>query len=138
MNDHILIKNIYYMLSYAFKSLKSDGVEKIQDEEFDTLHDLFAKILCIGVGKLLKRGLYRGYVAQTKPLAVLRGKIKLTESINQRSLQKKRLICEYDEFSEDTLYNRILKCAMKLLLRHGGVSDENRATLRKLTRFFGG
>jgi len=137
MNEHILIKNIYYMLSYAYKTLKSDGADKIAGEEFDTLHDLFAAILCIGVGSLLKRGLYRGYVTQTDQLAVLRGKIRITESINRRSLQNKRLVCEYDEFTEDTLHNRILKCAMRLLLRHGAVRDENRAALHKLALYFG-
>lgn len=138
MNDHILIKNIYYMLSYAFKSLKSDGEERIEGEEFDTLHDLFSAILCIGVGNLLKRGLYRGYVSKTEPLAVLRGKIQMTASINQRTLIKKRIVCEYDEFTEDTQYNRILKCAMNLLLRHGTVRDVNRTSLHKLALYFGG
>lgn len=45
----ILIKNIYYMLSYAFQILKQTGYDKIAGEEFDNIQELFASILAIGI-----------------------------------------------------------------------------------------
>ena len=41
----IFIKNIYYMLSYAFSTLRQGGYESVAAEEFENIHDLFAAIL---------------------------------------------------------------------------------------------
>lgn len=54
----IFIKNIYYMLSYAFTSLNQSNYENVATEEFDNVHNLFAAILCKGIGQQLKQGLY--------------------------------------------------------------------------------
>ena len=37
----ILIRNVYYMLSYAFDELKKNNYENIAQEEFDRIQDLF-------------------------------------------------------------------------------------------------
>ena len=36
----IFIKNIYYMLSYAFTTLNQGGYEDVATEEFENIHDL--------------------------------------------------------------------------------------------------
>lgn len=41
----IFIKNIYYMLSYAFTTLNQGGYEDVATEEFENMHNLFAAIL---------------------------------------------------------------------------------------------
>ena len=51
----ILIKNIYYMLSYAFQILKQGDYEKVAAEKFDKINDLFAAILVKGVSRQLKQ-----------------------------------------------------------------------------------
>lgn len=38
----IFIRNIYYMLSYAFTTLHQGGYESVETEEFENLHNLFA------------------------------------------------------------------------------------------------
>ena len=70
----ILIKNIYYMLSYAFTTLNQGGYENVATEDFDNLHNLFAAILAKGIGRQLKQGLYREYMNRTETLPVVRGK----------------------------------------------------------------
>lgn len=62
----ILIKNIYYMLSYAFTTLNQGGYENVATEDFDNLHNLFAAILAKGIGRQLKQGLYREYMNRTE------------------------------------------------------------------------
>ena len=57
-NNHF-IKNIYYMLSYAFTTLSQGGYENISTEEFSNIHNLFAAILAKGIGRQLKQGLFR-------------------------------------------------------------------------------
>ena len=46
----IFIKNIYYMLSYAFTTLKESVYDDIQKESFENIHNLFAAILAKGIG----------------------------------------------------------------------------------------
>ena len=50
----IPIKNVYYMLTYAFKELKRNNYEQIAGENFEDIHDLFAEILSLGIAYLLK------------------------------------------------------------------------------------
>ena len=49
-NDkNILIKNIYYMLAYAFQVLKRNNYASIASEKFEHIEDLFAEILSRGI-----------------------------------------------------------------------------------------
>ena len=69
----ILIKNIYYMLSYAFTNMIPDQEDEIAAEAFDNIHNLFAAILARGIGQQLKQGLYREYLNRTEDMPVMRG-----------------------------------------------------------------
>lgn len=135
-NKGIPIKNVYYMLTYAFKELKRSHYERIAGEKFENIHDLFAEILRLGISFLLKQGLHREYVSETNALSTLRGKLNLRQSILEQLIQRRRLVCEYDEFSENSLHNQILKTAVLLLINHGEVKKERKSALRKLILFF--
>lgn len=74
MSKNILIKNIYYMLAYAFQSLLHTGFDKLEKEDFDDIHNLFSAILAQGIGLQLKQGLYREYLNKHENLHALRGK----------------------------------------------------------------
>ena len=56
-SDNILIKNIYYMLSYAFKNLDSVCEYNADCETFDNIQDLFSVILYKGISNQIKKGL---------------------------------------------------------------------------------
>ena len=72
-NDHILIRNIYYMLSYAFTALKQEHYKDVEREAFENIHNLFAAILAKGVGLQIKRGLHREYLPQNEELRLSEG-----------------------------------------------------------------
>jgi 5-methylcytosine-specific restriction enzyme subunit McrC len=135
-DKRIFIKNIYYMLAYAFQSLNCLELKNIAAEEFDNIHDLFAAILGKGIGQQLKRGLYREYCSRKEDLPGLRGKIDMTGTIRQRLARKPRLSCEYGELSENNLLNQILKTTAMLLLRNEHVRLHNREALKKEMLFF--
>lgn len=132
----IFIKNIYYMLSYAFTTLNQGGYEDIATEEFDNIHNLFAAILSKGIGRQLKQGLYREYINCKEEVAVVRGKIDMSGTIQNKLARKRMLTCEYDELSENNLLNRILKTTVVLLLRHSRVDTEYKNELKKEMLFF--
>ena len=132
----ILIKNIYYMLSYAFQVLKRSDFESVAAEEFDMVEDLFAAILAKGVAAQLKQGLYREYVTRHDTLSVMRGKLDMPQTIRCRVQRKQKLACEFDELSEDNLYNRIIKTTMHYLIKAYNVAAERKAALKKVLIFF--
>ncbi len=131
----IPIRNIYYMLSYAFHILNEQGYKNIRTEQFDNVAELCAAILSKGVTLQLKRGLNREYIQKKEPLSSLRGRIDISESIKTRSTIKHQLICSYDDFSENSYMNRIIKTTMMLLLR-GDIAKVRKKQLRKLLVFF--
>jgi len=85
----IKVKNIYYMLSYAFQALREAGFDNVASEDFDSIHDLFAAILARGVGMQVKRGLYRDYVQREEALAGLRGQVEVAETLNLPRLKSR-------------------------------------------------
>lgn len=132
----ILIKNIYYMLSYAFTTLNQSNYEDVSTERFDNIHNLFAAILAKGIGQQLKQGLYREYINKTDDLTVMRGKINISNMVNNKISHKQVLSCDYDELSENNLLNQILKTTAILLIKHRKVSSEYKDTLKKEMLFF--
>ena len=137
-NEHILIKNIYYMLSYAFQTLSRDGEEDMAPEAFEDMHNLFAAILSKGIGMQLKQGLYREYVNRQDNLSMLRGRIDMPGTIQNKLARRAMLSCEYDELSENNLLNQILKTTSLLLIRHGDVDAQFKDALRQEMLFFSG
>ena len=132
----IFIKNIYYMLSYAFTSLNQSNFEDVATEEFENMHNLFAAILSKGIGQQLKQGLYREYLNKTEDMAVVRGKINMPGTIRKKIAHQQVVTCEYDELSENNTLNQILKTTVMLLLRHSKVDAEYKDALKKEMLFF--
>lgn len=132
----IFIKNIYYMLSYAFSSLHQEEYASIATEEFDNIHNLFSAILSKGIGRQLKQGLYREYRTHSEDLSSVRGKIDIRGSIDNYLAKKRLLKCEYDDLSENNLLNQIIKTTTMILLHHGKVDNKYKTDLRKEMLFF--
>lgn len=130
--NNILIKNIYYMLSYAFKNLDSICQYSADCEKFDNIQDLFSVILYKGISNQVKRGLCKEYVEYQDKSTTIRGKININETIKTNCLSQKKLICEYDEFSENSYFNKVLKSTCLLLLRKGDIKTENKKLLKKI------
>lgn len=128
----ISIRNVYLMMAYAFKAIRSDGNARIAGERFDHLHDLFAEILVLGVGAQIKRGIHRDYLHRSDEIATVRGRIDVTRTIGTRSTTRGRLVCEFDEYEPDTPHNRALKSVIVLLVRHGDVKVARKDALRRL------
>lgn len=131
----IPIKNIYYMLSYAFQLLNEQGYKKLATEDFDNAGDLCAAILIRGITYQLKRGLGREYISETDTISAIRGKIEITESIKNQSMIRSQMVCTYDEFSVDSPLNQIIKSTVMLLLK-AEISKTRKKELRKLMVYF--
>ncbi len=132
----IRIQNIYYMLAYAFYLLREEKIEELCDkEEFENTADLLAAILENGVNRLIKRGLNKEYIEEKDSLNCLRGKIDISESIKKQTMIKQRLVCSYDDFTNDSYFNRIIKTTLTVLIR-ADISAKRRKSLRNLLLYF--
>ncbi len=131
----ICIKNIYYMLSYAFQVLNEQGYKQVATEEYENVAELCSEILIKGVTSQIKRGLGREYLSQTESLASIKGKINISFSVKEQSMLKKHLICSYDEFSVNSYMNRIIRTTMEVLIK-SSISKERKKQIRKLLIYF--
>ena len=90
-----------------------------------------------GISLQLKRGLGKEYIPETDTLSGIRGKIELANSIKKNSFQKQQLTCSFEEFTENSRMNQILKTTM-LVLIPSEISKPRKKELRKLLVFFSG
>ena len=131
----IPIKNIFYMLAYAFKALNSQGYRKIETEDFENVADLCSAILIKGITSQIKQGLSKDYQEQNESISSLRGRIDLTKSIKEQTFLKRQMYCQFDEFTTNSYMNRILKTTMELLIR-SDIKASRKKELRRLLAYF--
>ena len=132
----ILIRNVYYMLAYAFQELRQNNYVEIEGEAFDEIYDLFAEIMVRGISYQLKQGLYREYVGKNESLQTVRGKIDINGTIANRMRRSQQIVCDYDELSENNIYNRILVTTVSILIKNSDVKKDKKSKLKKLMIFF--
>lgn len=132
----IPIKNLFYMLCYAWNVLAVADDLYVGAEEFKDAYNLLARVFSFGLGKLIRSGFHRSYVEKEEELTSLRGKIKLQESISNLSRGDKKLVCSYDEYSQNDTFNQIINYTISLLLKNAGVDEKTKKRLRDQKLFF--
>lgn len=134
-DKNIFILNIYYMLTYAFRELKQNNYEEIAGENFDNIQQLFAEILIKGISCQLKQGIFKQYIIRKDSLPTLRGKLDLNATIQNKLCRKQEIGCEYDELSENNIFNQIIKATVFGLLKHGNIKKDQKTKLKNLMLF---
>lgn len=124
------------MLSYAYQALQFKGYKSIQTESFDNVQDLFAAILAKGVQHQIKQGVAKEYIEMSEALSTLRGKIDISATIKCNLQRNNKLVCCYDELSENNQMNQILKTTANYLIFSDQVKKENKAALKRAMLFF--
>lgn len=124
------------MLAYAFQSLNEKSYAEIEAEEFENVSDLLAAILVKGISNQVKRGIGREYIIAEELLSTPVGRINVSASIKNNSIVRKQLFCNYDNFSENTYMNQILKTTMIILMKFSDVSNKQKKSLKQLLMYF--
>jgi len=117
VSKNIPVKNIYYMLSYAFSALKNDKYINMETEKFDNIYDLFSEIIAKATNLLIKRGLGRDYISLNEITTSPHGKIDVSCSIKSNLIVQHKLNCEYDDYLSDIYMNQIIKTTISLLIK---------------------
>ena len=109
-------KMLIFMLSKCNK-LSVDIKELLNSNILNnSLLDILAKVFSKKLLNELQKGLYREYVSKEEALSIIKGKILISKSIKENTINKNKMNCKYDEFTEDNLFNAILKRAISVIL----------------------
>ena len=111
----IPIKNIYYLLSYAWNKLEESELVDVSAENESDLLNLLGIVLLNGTKSLLKRGIDRRYTTENEVYQGIKGKVNISDSFRKNLFSKGLSICEFDELSADILPNQILKTTLQNL-----------------------
>ncbi|MBC5995276.1 5-methylcytosine-specific restriction endonuclease system specificity protein McrC [Romboutsia ilealis] len=132
----IPIQNIYYMLLYTWDSVQYIGTEKINKVEGNNLYELLASVLIKDISKLVKKGIYKEYKFNYEETPSLKGKINFDDSLKRSSFIKGRACCYFDEFTEDIIYNKILKATLYNILKSTNISNIIKYDAMKVYKYF--
>lgn len=73
--------------------------------------DVWAFLLGKHLSVELRRGLVSNYLPHNGDLSAVRGKVAVSRQVGALFNRMDRVACEWDEFTPDTPFNRLLKCA---------------------------
>ena len=136
MPSPIPIRNIYYLLCYAWNRLKEGELVDVGKVGTTELADLFATVLINGIKSLHKRGMELGYEAVRDSIAGVRGKVDLLGTESRFLRQHGRALCTFDELTSNTPANRILKSTIQRLYRTTALDRRLASELRHVIRYF--
>ena len=132
----IPIQNLFYMLCYAWNVLAIKDTINVSSEKIKDSYNLLGRIFSYGVGKLIRQGFHRSYVTTEEELSGVRGKILLSHTINQSLLVKKKISCEFDEFTTNNLFNQIVKYTLSNLIRNSAIDNAIKKDIKKQIIYF--
>lgn len=135
---NVPIKNIYYLLSYAWDKLEEASLANAGISDFKEVVNLLGKVLANGCGYLFKKGLYRNYHEVEEEIPGIRGRLLINKSVKDISFQNKKAWCRYDELSHDVLPNKILKATILRLLQMDQVETGLHEELKVIYSKFAG
>lgn len=123
------------MLSVVTNLRVSDGeFAHLQTQRQDLL-ELLVTLFIRRLAHAMKGGLQRRYLRFDDDLSVMRGSLDIRQQLTKRPVAPAKLFCAFDELSEDTPLNRLLKAAVVRLL---GVcrSPDNQKNLQSILDSF--
>ena len=128
----IPIRNIYFLLCYAWDKLQEGSLVDVNPDDVKELHDLLARIICRETRRLLGQGLDRSYVSRSDAIPAVRGRVDITGSLRRSGGADSRIHCEFDELAIDVLHNQIIRTTLELLLGIRDLARENKRIIREL------
>ncbi len=108
--------NLLYMLSVAGQvPVRERDVARLASRKA-SLSETLAAIFADRLRRELLRGPERAYIHREENLRKFKGKLLIAQQVRHNAAHRERFFCRFDEFSEDTLMNRIFRAACRVLL----------------------
>jgi 5-methylcytosine-specific restriction enzyme subunit McrC len=129
----IPVRNVWYLLLYAWDMARWRGRWPIAAEGSPRLLGLLARVLSAATRDLLKHQLGRAHMVHRETLRGIRGRVDFAGSLKRLTFERAAAHCVFPNLSIDTPKNRILRATLHRLasdprLKH--VKPEEEANLR--------
>ena len=113
----VVYNNFYYMLNKANR-IKYNN---ISTETFNSIHvsvlDYYINIFLEELNNKLRNNLYHAYECKVENRKSIKGKILVSHNIKTNLYNRSKIVCQYDEFTENNLVNQILKFTVKKMMK---------------------
>lgn len=110
-------RNLLYMLSVSGDiPVRSRDVARLAIRQAP-LSETLAAIFADRLRQELLRGPQRAYLEHEANLRSFKGKLLVARQVLHNAAHRERFFCRFDEFSDDTLMNRIFRASCRVLLR---------------------
>jgi 5-methylcytosine-specific restriction enzyme subunit McrC len=113
----IPVKNIYFLLCYAWNKLEESEKVQVDSSDYDDALNLFTRVLVNGCRYLFKRGLDRNYNSVEEEYAGIKGKIDFNASLNKNLFKQGKAICHFDQFEYNVIQNQIIKSVLGRIIK---------------------
>lgn len=114
--------------------IADDAATTLDTQDHTLLEVLIARFAALA-HDAVRRGMPRTYVAHQEDLPALRGRLDVTRQFTTLAAAPHRLACRYDEFSDDTALNQVMKAAISRL-RWLARSHANQRSLAELALIY--
>lgn len=121
MSIPIKIKNLFYLLTYAWELNEEDWISNnrsaLNVDKVDGALNLLATILKISINRLIRRGLDRSYKDISEEIPGVRGRIDIGQTIKRNGFANLKLTCNFEELRHSVLHNQIIKTTLTNLIK---------------------
>jgi 5-methylcytosine-specific restriction enzyme subunit McrC len=126
------LRNVLFLLAYA--SGVRWGAEDFPYEEEDDLLRAMAWWFDRASARAARFGLVRDYVDREETLTTLRGRLAIERQLAARPGRRIPIECRYQDYSEDTALNQVVKAAHIAILRVPNLDQDVAVRLRHRAR----
>ena len=121
------ISRLLFLLGYAANpGFRPEDVEGVVDSD---VWPAIAETLCRHAERAVVSGVLQGYVVVEEALALIRGRIRVSDQMSQRQGMLLPVEVRYDEYSPDIAENRVLRSALRRILTVPRLRSDVRARL---------
>ena len=134
-DDGAVRKALIHMLAVAHDLRVADGELASLDTQRRDLLEILIGLFANRLLTAVRRGLPRRYIGHEDDLKLLRGRINVIRQVTHLAARPDLLACRFDELSEDTPLNRVLKAAVWRLIRVARTAANARRLAELTARF---
>jgi 5-methylcytosine-specific restriction enzyme subunit McrC len=124
------------MLAYSWDIRFPTAIAGFESHEIPKPKNLFVKVLCDSVDRLIQRGLSETYCPEQAEMEFLRGRVCFGESLRSGAMSRNKLVCEHERLTSDNLENQILKMTLKSIIYSSDIDPSLVKRARRLYSHF--
>lgn len=133
IKNSIPIRNIYYLVLYAFDAVKNKDFIAQKDLEKESFEEVLIDLFLFEVDRIIKYGLYKKYNLIEEESFFIKGKINLRESLLKTN---NKVVCNFDDFNSNDIVNRIIKFTLNKLLFANSIDKDIKKKIKSKYFYF--